>query len=92
MLPKYLVRGVTFSPDGGVAIDYMEPLKDLRKNDLAINHSIYIPAEDEYEDEIEEVQKTILYLLADALEDFHAMPPLVESDLTFEADEEDDDE
>lgn len=78
-LPKFIIRTLTFSQDGSVGIDFMEPLADIRENDLLMNHVLFVPAEDEYDDEIDALRDAALYLLADALEDFRRMPPLTEA-------------
>lgn len=83
-LPKYIIRALTFSQDGSVGIDFMEPLADLRENDLLMNHVLFVPAEDEYDDELDALRDAAQELLADALEDFRRMPPLTEAPPDYE--------
>ena len=74
---KYLIRGIQFDIEGGVAVDYMDPLTDMRENRLVINHVLYVPADDQYDDEIDALQSAAQELLADALDDLGRLPPLV---------------
>lgn len=87
---KYLIRSISFDIDGGVAVDYMDVMGDLRANGLVINHVLYVPAEDQYDDEIDALQSAAQELLADALDDLGRLPPLVPEPPSDDDDDEDD--
>lgn len=73
-----VVSTVTFTEDGGIVINFMDPVGDVRNRDLLMmSHQILIGAGEggrDYGDEIEEVRDAVDRLLTDALEDFHAPP------------------
>lgn len=91
-MPKLIIRALNFDPDGGVSFDFMEPYADIRENDLVMNHVLFVPADDEYEDEIDALRDAAQYLLADALEDFRRMPPLTATEFPTPDDDDDEDE
>lgn len=70
-----IIRNVSFQPDG-VAIEYVAPDEDYRANGLMLNHVMFIPHDDDYEDEIDEALEAVQALLADALDDVDRLPPM----------------
>lgn len=95
-MARILIRNVAFNPDG-VSIDYMTLPGDARENGLAITHNLWIPREDDYEDEIEAMERAAQDALLDALDDFKKLPELditaqVVEALTKRAEDEDEDD
>lgn len=95
-MARILIRNVAFNPDG-VSIDYMTLPGDARENGLAITHNLWIPREDDYDDEIEAMEQAAQEAVLDALDDFKKLPELdltaqVEEALTKRAENEDEDD
>lgn len=67
----------------GVSIAYMTLPADIRQTGLAAQHSLMIPADGDYDEEIDALRDAALALLEDALEDFVTVP-------AFEPDDQDD--
>ena len=91
-----LIRNIAFTQDG-MSIDYMVLPRDARENGLAITHNVWIPREDDYDDEIEAVEQAAQAAVLDALEDFDRIPELdikgqVEDALAKAAEDDDEDE
>ena len=75
MASRWVLRTISMAPDG-ITLEYIEPKADVRRNGLALNHVIYIPSGQDYDDGIENVNEAALELLGDALEDMHILQPL----------------
>ena len=88
-----IIRSIGLLEDG-VLLEYVDYQKDLRDSGLVLNHTIFIPAGDDYDDEIEAVVLAVRALLADALQDFANVPPTDLEALAAqaEAEETDDDD
>lgn len=74
-MTKRLLRSVNFNPDDSITIEFVTPDEDFKANGLALNHAIYIPSGEDYDDEIDAVRETVLELLADALDDVPRLGP-----------------
>lgn len=70
---RILIRNISFAEDG-MAVEYMNVPADVRQNGLSITHSVWIPREDDYDDEIAAVEDAALEAVMDALEDFGRLP------------------
>ncbi len=57
-----------------VSISYVTLPADIRETGLAAQHTLLIPVDGDYEDEIEALRIAALDLLEDALEDFDRVP------------------
>lgn len=93
MTPRYVVRSLTLQPDGSIALEYTDIFSDLRANGLVQNHVLYVPADTDYDEELDAVHDAIQALLRDALEDLTLMEPVdprpQASQLPLDDDEED---
>lgn len=85
-----IIRSINFLPTGDVAIEYTHPLQDYKVNGLAVNHQLFVPGDQDYDDEIEAVLDAATALVRDALEDFGRLDPMAMP--TPPDDEEDEDE
>lgn len=99
-MARILIRHIAFNEDG-VSIDYMTLPGDARENGLAITHNLWIPREDDYDEELDAIEEAAQEAVRDALDDFNKLPELdiktqVEEALSkraeAEAEAEDDDE
>lgn len=93
---RILIRHVAFNEDG-VSIDYMTLPGDARENGLALTHNVWIPREDDYDDEIDAIEQAAQEAVLDALDDFKKLPELdlekqVQEALTAAAEAEQEDE
>lgn len=84
------ITGIAIS-EQGIEIGYLRLPQDVRKNGLAWQHSVLVPRDSDYDEEIGDVEVALLALLADALDDEDRAEPI---DLTppDEDDDEDEDE
>ncbi len=73
-LPDLIVAGVRFEEDGSMMLDFMQPLRDVKANGVQLQHSMYVPAGDEYDDEMDAVRDAVRYLINDILEDLPNLP------------------
>jgi hypothetical protein len=71
----YVIRSITVQPDG-LAIEYADVTKDLHANGLQLSHVVFIPAGDDYDDEIDAVTMAAQDALRDALQDHDNLPPM----------------
>lgn len=87
------IHSISFQPNGDVAIEYVVPRDDVKVNGLMHQHAVIIPADDDYDDEIENVQEAAQHLLLDVLDDLKNLPALEleEPNTTDDDDDEDDD-
>lgn len=72
-MSSHQVRNVSFYPDG-VQVDFATPVKDLRSNGLFMQHSITIPATEEYAERLDNLVDAVSALLEGALDDFTTHP------------------
>ena len=82
------ITGVQFLEEG-VEIAYIRVPADVRKNGLVWTHSVLIPSESDYEDELTTFHEALRDLLMDALDDEDRAEPI---DLTEDTEDEDEDE
>jgi hypothetical protein len=85
-----VIRGLSFQEDGGVAMEYTYPARDMKASGLVVNHTIYIPVDD-YEDEIDAISEAAVFLLRDALDDFSRADSIEDVLPPEDPDDEDDD-
>lgn len=88
----HLISSIRFQPNGDVIVDYMVPRDDAKDNGLLLNHALYVPYGEDYDQEIDAVYDTALELLLDALEDHHNLPPLDLSPPDRSTDDDDDED
>jgi hypothetical protein len=75
--PRHVVTGVAFEiQTGGLIVEYVTPEIDARANGLTRNHTIAIPADDEFDDLIGGLQRKAHSLLTTALASFEDSEPL----------------
>ena len=81
-VPQHLVRGLQFDlEDGGVVLEYLLPMEDIRDNGLVRNHTLAVPDTDEFDDLIAGVQRKVSALLSFALARLAASDPVIPTDL-----------
>lgn len=85
-VPDYLVRTITID-DTGVSLEYVAPAADIKANGVQLNHVVFIPREDDYDDEIGGLEDAALYLLRDVLEDLPNLPSAARKKRDEEEDE-----
>lgn len=68
-MSKLVIKGLSFDLSGGVTIDYMDMVSDVKTNHLAVSHAIRIPSAPEYEAGLEELADVVRRVLLDAIED-----------------------
>lgn len=85
-----IISELSFDSDG-VAIQFVTPSEDVKKNGLLVNHSILIPLGDDYDTEIQALVDAAMALLDDALEDFEVLGPPEEREREDEDHDDDDD-
>lgn len=69
------ITGVALLAEG-IDVAYVRLDKDVRENGLLWRHSVLVPRDSDYDDEIEAVEEALLALLTDALDDEDRVPPL----------------
>lgn len=80
------ITGIEIGSDG-VAIGYIRVPTDIRKNGLAWQHHVTVPAGTDYDDEIEALVEAAQALLADVLDDEDRAEPI---EMPTEEDEDED--
>lgn len=83
------VRGLSFDPDGSITLEYADAEKDVREKGIILNHTLFIPSGQDYDDELQAVVDAVGALLADVLED---LPHLAPVQLVDDDDDEDEDD
>jgi hypothetical protein len=68
-----------------VTLEYADVDQDMREKGIILNHTIFIPAGEDYDEELFDVARAVQALLTDVLEDLPNLAPLP-------APEEDDDD
>ena len=54
--PNYpVIRALSFTEDGGLGMEYLIPSTDMKANGLMVQHTLYVPGGEDYEDEIQAV-------------------------------------
>lgn len=71
----------------GLALHYVRLPKDVRKNGLEWKHTVLVPRDSDYDDELAAVLEALNQLLADALDDEDRAEPI---DMDQEEEEDDD--
>lgn len=78
ILPDLIIQQITVEPDGGLQIGFYRPHDDIKANGVLHLHTLLIPADDDYDDEIEAVLDAARFAVRDVLEDLpnlEAMKP-----------------
>jgi len=88
---RFLISSMTWQPDG-IAIEFMDVDGDLRVSGLQMQHVIFVPTEDEYDEEMDAVTDAAMALLVDALQDYGSTPAVKISEITEPTPADDDDE
>lgn len=73
MVPDLIIRTITMD-ETGVSIEYVQPAQDIKANGVQMNHVLFIPRNDDYDDEILDLEEKALYLVRDVLEDVPDLP------------------
>ncbi len=73
-----LIQNLVVGPDGGVQIGFYTPSEDVKANQVVHLHTLVVPPNDEYDDEIEAAIEAIKHLVADVLEDLPNLPAMEE--------------
>jgi hypothetical protein len=68
-----IIRTITMD-ETGVSIEYVQPAQDIKANGVQMNHVLFIPRNDDYDDEILDLEEKALYLVRDVLEDVPDLP------------------
>lgn len=84
------IAGVALLEEG-LEITYCRIPRDLKKNGLAWSHTVLIPRESDYDEGIEEIERALVELLEDVIED-EVLAESVELIEDEEEDEEDEEE
>lgn len=71
----YIVKALTFLPEGAVAVEYIEPAVDIRQNGMIVNHGILVVEDEHTADGIDLLLRTAQTFLKNSLREFHASPP-----------------
>lgn len=74
MIPDYDIRSMTFQVDGSVAIEYIGKT-DFKSNGLQVQHVLLIPADSDYDGELDELRDVAHRVLRDAIEDLNTVEP-----------------
>lgn len=92
MPADFVIRTITIDEDG-VSLEYVQPGVDIKANRVQQNHVLFIPRDDDYDDEIGAVEDAALYLLKDVLEDLPQLKAMKNKDrrTTDDDDDEEDD-
>ena len=72
---RFLIRTITIMPDG-VTLEFMDTEGDLRESGLQLQHALFVPDDEEYEDEIQALLDSAHALLLDGLQDYGNTPAL----------------
>lgn len=83
-----LLAGVTFE-EAVVALQFIDP-NDLKANGAQRHTTLYVPREDDYDDEIAAIEEAVQYLIADIGEDWSGLRSVDDLKRTTEDEEEDD--
>ncbi len=87
---RALIRVIQFEPDtGSVAIEYCIPGMDVRENGVLLNHTLFVPGGDDYDDEIDALRDAARALLDDVLEDLPHLEPIRARELDDDDDDDD---
>lgn len=70
----FIIRSVSFESEGGLSAEYMCPSKDIRRNGLVVQHMISLPANTEYDDDIDQVRDVAAAVVRRALLDLEHVP------------------
>lgn len=73
---RITVRGLTFDPDGSITLEYADLDEDIREKGIILNHTLFVPAGEDYDDELFDVARAVQALLSDVLEDLPNLAPL----------------
>lgn len=84
---KPIITAVQFE-DGVLVIQYIDP-DDLKANGAQRHQTVFVPRDDDYDDEIATIEDAVQYLIADIAEDW---PNLKSISAVKRRDPDDDDE
>lgn len=76
MTDERVIRSIGFMAEGGVVIEYVTPAVDVAANGIVLNHSVLVPALDEYDTELTDLVTASQALLATVLAVFFVTPAL----------------
>lgn len=83
---RFLIRTITIMPDG-VTIEFMDTEGDLREGGLQLQHALFVPEGEDYDDEIGALVDAAHHLLLDGLDDYGNTPALKLSEVAKAAEE-----
>lgn len=72
MASDLVIRTITID-DAGVSLEYVAPANDIKANGVQVNHVLFVPRNDDYDDEISDLEDRAQYLVRDVLEDLPAL-------------------
>lgn len=72
-----VIRSIGYLADGGVVIEFVTPTRDVAENGIVLNHSVLVPALDEYDTELTDLITASQALLSSVLATF-AQTPILE--------------
>lgn len=76
-MSEHIIRACSRDPEsGGLVLEYLTPMQDIRNNGLVVNHALLIPPEDPLLPLIEQVETTLQVVLAEALRLYADAEPL----------------
>lgn len=84
-----IVRGLTFDADGSITLEYADAESDVREKGIILNHTLFVPSGQDYDDELQGVVDAVGALLADVLEDLPHLAPVHLADGGDDEDDED---
>jgi hypothetical protein len=87
---KPILVGVQFE-EAVVALQYIDP-NDLKANGAQKHLTLYVPRDDDYDDEIAAIEDAVQYLIADIGEDWSQLRSVDELKRSVEEADPDDDE
>jgi len=86
---KPVLQAVMFE-EGVLAIQYID-VNDIKGNGAQIHKTVFVPRDDDYDDEISNIEEAVMYLIADIAEDWPSLKSAEQMKRTTPDEEEDDD-
>lgn len=71
----YMIRGLSFEADGSMAVEYCRPKEDGKLSGVTVNHTLFIDAGGQYDEEMSDLFDAVTALLDDVLEDVKTAEP-----------------
>lgn len=72
-MSAFLIRGLSFDPDGSCAVEYCDAQVDGRLAGVLVNHTMFVQAGGQYDDELDAVVLAVQALLVDVIEDLDSV-------------------